>query len=69
MIAGTIISADSNRPFSTKALIFYYYKYVKEYGTYNQFCIPITFNNSLKICFSNKKYPITIQTRPTPIGF
>ena len=31
------------------------------------FCIPITFNNPLKVCFSNKKYPITIQTRPTQI--
>ena len=25
--------------------------------------IPITFNNPLKVCFSNKKYPFTIQTR------
>jgi hypothetical protein len=24
------------------------------------FCIPITFNNPLKFCFSNKKYLITI---------
>ena len=31
------------------------------------FCIPITFNNPLKACFSNKKYLITIQTRPTQI--
>jgi hypothetical protein len=31
------------------------------------FCIPIPFNNPLKVCFSNKKYPITIQTRPTQI--
>ena len=31
-------------------------------------CIPIiTFNNPLKVCFSNKKYPITIQTRLTLI--
>ena len=31
------------------------------------FCIPITFNNPLKVSFSNKKYPITIQTHPTQI--
>ena len=31
------------------------------------FCIPITFNNQLKVCFLNKKYPITIQTRPRQI--
>ena len=30
--------------------------------------IPITFNDQLKACFSNKKYKITIQTRPTHIG-
>ena len=31
-------------------------------------CTPlITFNNPIKVCFSNKKYPITIQTRPTQI--
>ena len=28
-------------------------------------CIPITFNNQLKACLSNKKYIINIQTRPT----
>ena len=27
------------------------------------FCIPITFNNPIKACFSNKKYRITIQAR------
>ena len=26
------------------------------------FCIPITFNNPLKACFSNKKYLITVKT-------
>ena len=31
------------------------------------FCIPITFNNQLKVCFSNKKYTITTQTRLTQI--
>ena len=25
------------------------------------FCIRITFNNPIKICFYNKKYPVTIQ--------
>ena len=30
-------------------------------------CMPITFNNSLKACFSNKTYFVTIQTRPTQI--
>ena len=30
-------------------------------------CIPITFNNPLKVCFLNKKYTITIQTRPKQI--
>ena len=34
---------------------------------YKTFCISITFNNPLKVYFSNKKYLITIQTRPTPI--
>ena len=29
------------------------------------FCIPITFNNPLKACFSNKN--ITIQTHPTQV--
>ena len=27
----------------------------------------ITFNNPLKVCFSNKKYTITTKTRPTQI--
>ena len=31
------------------------------------FCIPITFDNPLKVYFFNKKYPSTIQTRPTQI--
>ena len=30
-------------------------------------CMPITFNNPLKAFFLNKKYLITIQTRPTQI--
>ena len=30
-------------------------------------CIPITFNNPLKFCFTNKKYSITTQTRPAQI--
>ena len=34
---------------------------------YNIFCIPITFNNPLKVCFSNKKYPITINKRQAQI--
>ena len=34
---------------------------------YDIFCIPITFNNALDVCFSNKKYPITIKTRQTQI--
>ena len=34
--------------------------------THNFICIPISFNNSLKASFSNKKY-ITIQTHPTKI--
>ena len=29
--------------------------------------MPIKFNNPLKACFSNKKSPITVQTRPTEI--
>ena len=29
--------------------------------------MPITFNNPLKACLSNKKYSITIQTRPTQL--
>ena len=29
--------------------------------------IPITFNNPLKVCFSNKKYNIITHTRPTQI--
>ena len=31
------------------------------------YSIPITFNNPLKVCFSNKKNNITTQTRPTQI--
>ena len=27
----------------------------------------ITFNNPLKVCFSNKKYTITTKTRPSQI--
>ena len=30
-------------------------------------CIPITLNNTLKVCLSNKKYTITTQSRPTQI--
>ena len=30
-------------------------------------CMLITFNNSLKACFSNETYSVTIQTRPTQI--
>ena len=33
----------------------------------NIICILITFNNPLKVCFSNKKYLITIQTLPAQI--
>ena len=33
----------------------------------NTICIPITFNYPLKASFSNKKYPVTIQTQPTQI--
>ena len=33
----------------------------------NLFFIPITFINQLAACFSNKKYIIRIQTRPTKI--
>ena len=33
----------------------------------NCICIPITSNNPVKVCFSNKKYAITIQTHPTQI--
>ena len=33
-------------------------------GHLKYFCIPITFNNPLKVCFSNKKYTITTKTRP-----
>ena len=35
--------------------------------TINPFCSPITFNNPIKACFSNKKYTVVIQTRPTQI--
>ena len=31
------------------------------------FCISITFNNTLKVYFSRKKYLISIQTRPIQI--
>ena len=31
------------------------------------FCIPVTFNNPIKACFWNKKYPFTIQTRAAQI--
>ena len=36
--------------------------------SHNYFCIPITFNNPFKTYFSNKKYLITIKTRPTQIS-
>ena len=36
-------------------------KYIKRRHS-NIFCIPITFNYPLIVCFSNKKYPNTIQT-------
>ena len=41
----------------------FYYKIRND----NSFCIPITFNNPLKVYFSGKKYLITIQTHPTQI--
>ena len=31
----------------------------------NYICVPITCNNQLKACFTDKKYFITIQTGPT----
>ena len=31
-------------------------------------CIPITFQDHIKACFSNKKYIVSIQTCPTKIG-
>ena len=34
---------------------------------HDNICIPITFNNPLKVYFSNKTYLITIQTRLTQI--
>ena len=34
---------------------------------FNNMCIPITFSNTLKACFLNKKYLLTIQTFPTQI--
>ena len=33
----------------------------------NNFCIPMTFNNPLKVCFFSKKNTITTQTCPTQI--
>ena len=33
----------------------------------NPFCLQIAFDNPLKACFSNKKYLVTIKTRPTKI--
>ena len=33
----------------------------------NNVCAPITFNNPVKVCFSNKKYLITIHKLPTQI--
>ena len=33
----------------------------------NNLCIPMTFNNPLKVGFSNKKYTLTTQKRPTQI--
>ena len=34
---------------------------------YNIVCIPITFNNPIKACFSNKKYHLRIQKHTTQI--
>ena len=35
------------------------------YLVQKKFCVPITFNNPLKACFSNKKFFITINTPGT----
>ena len=43
----------------TKTILNYYRLEVK-----HKFCLPITFNNLLKACFSIKKCLITIKTRP-----
>ena len=45
----------------------YHIRFSQKQMIINNFCIPITFNNPLKVCFSNKKYTITTQTRPTQI--
>ena len=37
------------------------------YRNNDNFCILMTFNNPLKVCFMKKKYLITIQTPPTQI--
>ena len=39
----------------------------KQFIKENLICIPITFNNPFKVCFSNKKCTITTQTRLTQI--
>ena len=35
--------------------------------TFNVICIPITLNNPLKVCFSNKKNTITTHKRTTHV--
>ena len=49
------------------ALFDYSKENLQNSGKYPFVYLPITFNNPLKACFSNKKYLITILTRPTQI--
>ena len=59
---------------NNNVVIFYIFisnMYRKNYkGKHNiikTICITITLNNPLKVCFFNKNYTITTQTRPTQI--
>ena len=43
---------------------FYIYAFIKKH-----ICKPITFNNPIKACFSNKKYTVSIQTQTKQIKY
>ena len=60
----SIINPDQD-DFDTGHLFLMYlmYAFIAKY-----FCIPITFHNPLKVCFTFNKYLITILTRPKQIG-
>ena len=47
----------------TKKLTAIYLVCIKLSATYNTFCIPTTFNDPLKDCFSKNNFFVTIETQ------